>query len=209
MAVPDWWNELRYRLYAPVYDLGAKPIEGARERALERVDVEVDERVLIVGSGTGMDLSYLPREASVTALDLTPAMVRRTERRAQRLGVDVDAQVADARSLPFEDDTFDVVLLHLVLSVIPQPARVASEAARVFADDGRVSILDKFVEEGATPSPLRRAANPLARLLFADLNRSLEPMLAETSLESGPCEPFLGGLYTMTTTRVGAGRRQQ
>lgn len=201
MAVPDWWNRLRYQLYAPVYDLGAKPLERGRQRAVERLDVDPDERVLLVGCGTGMDLEYLPPEASVTAVDLAPTMTRKTERRADRLGASVNTHVADARSLPFDDGTFDVVVLHLVLSVVPHPEAVASEAARVLAPDGRVSIFDKFVDEGETPSLARRAVNPVARLLFADLNRALGPMLADTGLEPAAREPFLGGLYTVTVAR--------
>lgn len=201
MTVSEWWNRTRYRLYAPVYDLGARPLEKGRERAIERIDPAPDDRILILGCGTGADLAYLPAEASVTAIDVTPAMVRKTERRAQRLGVDVDARVGDARTLPFDDDSFDVVLLHLVLSVVPEPERVVSETARVLAPDGSVSIFDKFVPEGTTPSLARRALNPLARFLFADLTRPLEPMLEGTDLTLESRESLLGGVYTVTVAR--------
>lgn len=71
----------------------------------------------------------------------------------------MDARVGDARSLPFEDDSFDVVLLHLVLSVIPDSEAVVAETARVLDSDGRVSIYDKFVPRETDPSRLRRAVN--------------------------------------------------
>lgn len=197
----DRWNRARYRLYAPVHDWGAKPLERGRKRAVERLDLEAGERVLIVGSGTGMDMEYVPDGVDVTAVDVTPAMVRRTEARAERLGFDVDARVADARSLPFDDDAFDAVLLHLVLSVVPDPDDVAAEAARLLDPGGRVSIYDKFVPVGSEPSLLRRVVNPVARVLFADLNRRLDPMVADTDLELGPSEGILGGLYTVRIAR--------
>lgn len=201
MTVSDSWNRLRYRLYAPVYDWGAKPLEGGRRRAIERLDPAPGDRLLILGCGTGMDLAYLPADVEVTAIDITPAMVRQTEKRADALGLDVDARVGDARTLPFDDESFDAVLLHLVLSVVPEPATVVAEAERVLTPEGRVSIFDKFAPPEGNPSLLRRALNPIARLLFADLNRPLEPMVSGTTLQVGTRDSFLGGLYTVTIAR--------
>jgi ubiquinone/menaquinone biosynthesis C-methylase UbiE len=200
MTVANRWNRIRYGLYAPVYDRVAQPLERGRKRAIERLDPEPGERILILGSGTGMDLEYVPPGVAVTAIDVTPAMVGRTAARADSLGIDIDARVGDARSLPFDDGTFDAVVLHLILSVIPDPDAVVSETARVLDEDGRVSIYDKFVQEGEA-SLLRRAVNPLARFVFADLNRPLAPMLDDTGLDTGPREGFLGGLYTVTIAR--------
>lgn len=197
----QWWNRTRYQLYAPVYDWLAKPWEAGRRRAIERLELQPGERILVLGAGTGGDLEHLPADSDVTTVDVSPAMVRRTAERAERLDLDVDARVGDARSLPFEADTFDAVLLHLVLSVVAEPGAVVAETARVLRPDGRASIYDKFVPEGEQPSLPRRVANPLARFLFADLNRSLEPMLAGTGLELEDREPFLGGLYTVTVAR--------
>lgn len=206
-ALANWWNRTRYSLYAPVYDRVAGPLEHGRERAIDRLDLGPDDRVLIPGCGPGVDLEHLPSGASVSAVDIAPAMVRRTSARADALGVEVDARVGDAAALPFDDDAFDAVLLHLVLSVVPDPDAVVAETARVLASDGRVSIFDKFAPEGADPSLLRRAVNPPARFLFSDLNRRLEPMFAGTGLGLEDREPFLGGLYTVTVARPTADRQ--
>jgi ubiquinone/menaquinone biosynthesis C-methylase UbiE len=176
-------------------------LERGRRRAIERLDPSPDDRVLILGCGTGMDLEYLPRETTVTAVDLTPTMVRRTATRAAERERDVSVGMCDAHMLPFDDGTFDAVLLHLVLSVVPDPRAVVAETARVLSGEGRVSIYDKFSPEGNDPALPRRVANPVARLLFADLNRRLEPMLADTGLDAERRESFLGGLYTVTIAR--------
>lgn len=197
----NWWNRIRYTVYAPVYNWVAKPFEAGRKRAIERVDLRSEDRILILGCGTGKDLDYLPTGASVTAIDVSESMVHRTESRAESLGIEIDARVGDAQSLPFADEAFDVVLLHLVISVVPDPKALVEEATRVLASDGRISIYDKFVPEGSRPSILRRAANPFARLVFADLNRRLEPLLAETTLELDSRDAFLGGVYTVTVAR--------
>lgn len=197
----QWWNRTRYQIYAPVYDWLAKPWEAGRKRAIERLELEPGERILILGVGTGSDLEHLPVGSEVTVVDLSPAMIRRTRERAETLDLDVDARVGDAQSLPFEDDAFDAVLLHLVLSVVPDPVSVVEETARVLDSDGRVSIYDKFVPAEETPSLPRRIVNPLAKVLFADLNRSLEPMLSGTGLRTGERESFLAGIYSVTIAR--------
>ncbi|MDX1744687.1 MAG: methyltransferase domain-containing protein [Halobacteriales archaeon] len=201
MTLSTWWNRTRYSLYAPVYDWVARPLERGRERAIGRLDIESGDRILILGSGTGSDLGYLPSGVEVTAIDVTPAMVRRTEERAEELGIEIDARVGDAQSLPFDDGTFDAVLLHLVLSVVPDPDAIVAETDRVLAPEGRVSVFDKFVDEGTHPSLPKRILNPVARFLFSDLTRQLEPMIADTGLEGETRESFLGGLYTVTVAR--------
>ncbi|PQJ26825.1 SAM-dependent methyltransferase [Salinibacter sp. 10B] len=197
-----WWNRTRYQLYAPIYDWVARPLEEGRKRAIEQVAPSSDDRILILGSGPGSDLEYLPREAEITAVDVVPEMVRRTTSKAEALDMNVDAQVGDVQALSFEDDSFDVVLLHLILSVVPDPKAAAAEAARVLAPNGRVSIYDKFVPSGTEPSLLRRALNPLARFLFSDLTRELDPLLSQAGLEvATPRKSSLGGLYTAAVAR--------
>lgn len=203
MSLTRWWNRTRYRLYAPVYDRLARPLEPGRRRAIRRLELGREDRVLLLACGPGTDLPHLPPGCRIAALDLVPRMVRRARRKADSLGLEVEVQVGDARDLPYRAGSFDAVLLHLVLSVVPDPEAVVDETARVLARGGRVSIFDKFGPESGEPSLLRRALNPLARLLFSDLSRRLEPMFAGSGLVIGEREPFLGSLYTVTTARFG------
>lgn len=201
MSLVGWWNRTRYRLYAPVYDRLASPLETGRRRAIERLQLDAADRVLILGSGPGVDLEYLPPDARVTAVDAAPEMVERAAQKAGELGLDVNARVGDAQDLRLPDDSFDAVLLHLVLSVVPDPGAVAAETARVLRSGGLASIFDKFVPEDEEPSLARRALNPVARLLFSDLTRRLPPIVEGTGLEITHRESALGGLYTIATAR--------
>lgn len=196
-----YWNQIRYRLYAPIYDQITKPLEHSRQRAMTQLDLESGEKLLIIGCGTGADLEYVPSGVDVTVLDVTPEMVRRTVGRATRLGHEVDSRVMDARSLPFEADEFHAVTLHLVLSVVPDPIQVVNEAARVLTSGGRISIVDKFLGVDEAPSLPRRLANPVARVLFSDLNRRLEPLLNSADLRIETQDQSLRGLYTVALAR--------
>jgi len=118
------------------------------------------------------------------------------------LGLNVNVRIGDAHVLPFADDTFDVVLLHLLLSVLPDPEAVAAEATRVLAPGGRISIYDKFLPEGTSPSLLRRLLNPVARVLVSDFNRRLKPILLGANLEVvAHRKAGLWGRYTATIAR--------
>jgi ubiquinone/menaquinone biosynthesis C-methylase UbiE len=176
------WNRLRYSLYAPIYDLIARRLGRKRRRSLALLNVQPGERVLLDGCGTGLDLELLPRGASVTAIDLTPAMVAKTRERAAALGMDVDARVMDAAKLEFADESFDCVVLHLILAVVPDPHATAREAARVLRRGGRVAIFDKFVRDDGHPSIVRRVLNVVTNAIATDITRRVGDLLEGTGL---------------------------
>jgi phosphatidylethanolamine/phosphatidyl-N-methylethanolamine N-methyltransferase len=169
------WNRVRYTLMAPLYDrvAGFRP---QRRRSIELLAPRPGERILVDGCGTGADLAFLPPDARVTATDLTPAMVERTRRRAQALGFAVDARVMDAQALDLPDGSFDAVVLHLILAVVPDPVAAIREAARVLRPGGRAVVFDKWVPDDGEPSLARRAANLVSRVVATEITRKLGPL---------------------------------
>ena len=195
-------NRLRYGLYAPFYDVVARWLDEGRRRSIELLDIQPGERVLIPGAGTGLDFPHIPFVSEVVAVDLSAPMIGRARRRASDLGLDINCLVMDAHDLDLPDASFDVVLLHLILAVIPDPEACIREAARVLKPGGRVGIFDKFLAEGKEPSHLRRAAGAVTNVLFSDINRRLEPLLDVGGLDRVHTEPsFARGLFTVTVAR--------
>lgn len=197
----DWlrWNRRRYDAYAPLYDwvvgrLGF--LERGRRRALELAQLHAGERVLIVAAGTGLDLPLLPPGVDVVAIDISPAMLARLAARGTAGAIPVNALVMDAARLGFQRASFDCVLLHLAIAVVPDPAGTMREVARVLRPGGRVSVFDKFLPDDAVASPLRRVAGALASIVATNLNRQLGPLLVEVGLSLRALEPAgLGGLF--------------
>ncbi len=195
----DWlrWNRIRYGAYAPVYDtlvgrLGF--LERGRRRALEMAQLRAGERVLIVAAGTGLDLPFIPDSVELTAIDISRPMLERLRRRAGALRI--GAVVMDAARLGFAPSSFDCVLLHLAIAVVPDPAGTMREVGRVLRPGGRVSVFDKFLSDDAAASVARRAAGAAARIVATDLNRQLGPLLAEGGLTLRAREPAgLCGLF--------------
>jgi ubiquinone/menaquinone biosynthesis C-methylase UbiE len=190
------WNRIRYSGWAPIYDLIALPTRPMRRRSLALANLQPGERVLFVGAGTGLDLDFVAPGAAITATDLTPAMLERLRRRARRLGLAVDARVMDGQALEFAGGSFDVVVLHFIVAVIPDPVRCLRETARVLRPGGRAVILDKFApDEGPLPLWLR-LLNPPASVFATHVNRRLDPLLSAAKLCVVHREPAaLGGFF--------------
>ena len=160
------------------------------------------ESVLIIGAGTGLDLEFLPPGIEITAIDLTPNMLAKLERRAASLNIDVRASVMDAQALEFPDHCFDCVLLHLILAVVPDPLACIREASRVLKSDGRVSVFDKFLADDARPSLPRQALNRVTRFIATDINRQLGPLLQAADLELERIQSAgFGGLFRAARAR--------
>ncbi|WP_420129870.1 class I SAM-dependent methyltransferase [Longimicrobium sp.] len=195
------WNRVRYTLLAPLYDrvAGFRP---QRRRSMELLAARPGERILVDGCGTGADLAFLPADARVVATDLTPAMVERTRLRAQALGRSVDARVMDAQALDFPDASFDAVVLHLILAVVPDPVAAVREAARVLKPGGRAVVFDKWVPDARQPSLGRRAANLVASVVATEITRKLGPLVEAGGLRLEHQEPAgKGGFFSIALLR--------
>ena len=163
-----------YTLIAPFYDaMLSRTTQAARKRSLAALPA-TPGRVLLAGVGTGLDLPHLPPQHHYVGLDLTHAMLRRA---LPRVGtVDFQPVQGDAQRLPFADASFDSAVLHLILAVVPEPARCFAEIGRVVKPGGSVLVFDKFLRQGQ-PALLRRLANPLVRRVATRLDVVFEDLL--------------------------------
>ncbi len=98
------------------------------------------DTALELGCGTGffllnLKLAGVLDEGHVT--DLSPGMVEVAKRNGANLGFDLEGRVADAETLPYPDDTFDLVIGHAVLHHIPDLEQAMSEVLRVLKPGGR------------------------------------------------------------------------
>lgn len=137
------WNEEMVRRYdIEAYYSESHPIvrwiERRRLTLLTRcARAQPDDRVLEVGCGAGHVLQLFDDCADRTGVDLSDSML---DRARARLGPDVRLVRGSADRLPFDDDSFDVVLCTEVLEHVPDPRSAMAELMRVARPDARVVV---------------------------------------------------------------------
>lgn len=164
----------RYDRLAPFYDLLEAPVErfrfsSWRKRLKNRV---IGKRGLEAGVGTGKNFRHYPSNVHITAIDVSPRMLDRAEKRAQTLGIDVDLRQMDVQELQFRDQSFDTVFATFVFCSVPDPVLGLRELRRVCKTGGRLLLLEHMRPENQFFGTLFDALNPLiVRMSGANINR--------------------------------------
>jgi phosphatidylethanolamine/phosphatidyl-N-methylethanolamine N-methyltransferase len=156
--------------------------DKSRIKSIDSLKIFPGAKVLIVGAGTGLDLIHLPDDCEIVATDITPAMVNKIKSRNVKLKKMATLYVMDGHELLFESESFDFVILHLILAVIPDPNKCLQEVERVLKPEGTIAVFDKFVKQEATISWGRRLVNLFTNLFFSDVTRKIETIVDSTKL---------------------------
>ncbi|WP_086564327.1 class I SAM-dependent methyltransferase [Streptomyces africanus] len=123
--------------------VAAEIIPGLGAVLVEACGVRSGQRVLDVGAGSGN--AAIPAAlagADVVASDLTPELFEAGRRVAERQGVELSWQEADAEALPFGDAEFDTVLSCVGVMFAPHHEQAAGELVRVCRPGGTIGLLN-------------------------------------------------------------------
>ena len=143
------------------------------QRLAGACDIAQGTRVLDVAAGTGnASIPAARRGAQVTASDLTPALLEAGKRRPDADGLDIEWVEADAERLPFEDESFDVVMSAIGVMFAPHHQDAADELVRVCRPGGTIALLSwtpegmlgalfRTMKEFAPPPPPGAQSPPL------------------------------------------------
>jgi ubiquinone/menaquinone biosynthesis C-methylase UbiE len=131
-------------------EIGGGQVAAKLEKALGEAPGHY-ARMLEIGAGTGYFTLNLLRRGIVgeaTATDISPGMLQALEAKASELGVAVETVSADAEHLPFDDESFDLVLGHAVLHHIPDLAAALRECERVLRPGGTLAFMGEPSRHG-------------------------------------------------------------
>lgn len=168
-----------YALLTPIYDLIVSATSAPlRQHSLLRLNTETEQRILLPGIGTGLDIPFLPEGPQYSGFDLTPNMLAKAKKRAEQSSSNIDLTEGDVHQMPYPDASFDAVVMHLILAVVPRPDLALSEASRVLKPGGHLYILDKFLKPNET-ALLKRAINPFIRHIATRTDVVFEELLAQ------------------------------
>jgi SAM-dependent methyltransferase len=160
-------------------EIGRAQVLGKLRKALGPDLDQGFARSLEIGAGTGYFSLNLLQEGLVddaTCTDISPGMIASLTANAERLGVPVRAVRADAESLPFGDQSFDLVLGHAVLHHLPNLRRAFSEFHRVLRPGGWIAFAGEPSHVGDRIASLpKHAAGALAPIWRAAMRAAPAP----------------------------------
>ncbi|MGH3471877.1 MAG: class I SAM-dependent methyltransferase [Nocardioidaceae bacterium] len=147
----DWEAETYDDKWSISFD--QRCIDYARDRfvAVAGMAGPAYAKALEIGCGTGffslnLRLGGLIDECHLT--DISPGMVEAAKRNAERLGFAVEGRAADAERLPYDDESFDLVVGHAVVHHIPDVELAFREMLRVLKPGGRVVVCGEPTQYG-------------------------------------------------------------
>jgi phosphatidylethanolamine/phosphatidyl-N-methylethanolamine N-methyltransferase len=184
-AVENDFVEGVYDKLAKVYDITFGPtLHPGRLQAIQRMDIQPGERVLEVGVGTGINLSLYPKHCTVTGIDFSGSMLEKARERAARKGIrNMRLLQMDAGDLKFADGSFDIVYAPYLISVVPDPVKVAQEMHRVCRPGGRIIFLNHFLSPNALLSRVERLISPYTIHIGFKADLDLPAFLAQADLQ--------------------------
>jgi len=139
-----------YDRYAALLSLGQDP--RWRRFLVSRVDVNADDVVLDVATGTGAVARELIRQKGCTVVGVDQSAEMLAEAR-RRLGTGVRLVEASAERLPFPDHSFDALTFTYLLRYVADPAATLRELVRVVRPGGAIAALEFALPRGVWRAP--------------------------------------------------------
>lgn len=144
---------------------GQRQVRLKLSKALGGLDGERFGDGLEIGSGTGyfsLNLVQMGVVERLTATDISPGMLDRLSATATGLGLEAETVVTEAETLPFEDESFDLVFGHAVLHHIPDVERAFAEFRRVLRPGGAIAFCGEPSRYGDRLAAAPKRAGALA-----------------------------------------------
>jgi SAM-dependent methyltransferase len=141
----EWTDDTTVEAWEAWHTKMAIQLQAMTDALLEAARVRPGQRILDLASGTGLPALDLARAigptGQVTATDLSPAMLAIAEEQARAAGLgNIAFRQADAETLPFPDESFDVVTSRLGAMYFVDIQRALGEIRRVLKPGGQVAF---------------------------------------------------------------------
>ena len=165
----------KYNRLAPFYEGLEAIVEGLffkhwREKLWAKAE---GQHILEVGVGTGKNFAYYPKNARITAIDFSPAMLEQAKHKQQTRHIAVDLHLMDVEFLQFADNSFDTVVASFVFCSVPSPSKGLKELHRVCKPGGKILLLEHVLSSQPLFAKLMNFLNPaILFLVGANINRT-------------------------------------
>ena len=142
--IKDGYNG-KYSEYIHKYDeLASFHFEKISNRLIKQIDIK-DKKVADIGCGTGiLSLMAIANGAKkISCVDMSMSMLKKCREKIAAAGYSEDLvsfHEGDAENLPFDDNTYDIVILNMVLGLIPNQQTTIAELTRILRPGGTIAL---------------------------------------------------------------------
>ncbi len=129
-------------------------------------------KILFMALGTGLDIRAFPPDKSVTAIDISPEMLKRAQPRITEYPGEIKAELMDVHEMSYPDNHFDQVFTSCTFCSVPEPVAALRSLNRVLKPGG---MLYMFEHTGSRYFPFKYmldAMTVLVRKIGPELNRN-------------------------------------
>lgn len=153
------------------YDLATWGEDLRQGDAKRRLFSKASGLTLLVAVGSGNDIKFLPRGLDVEAIDISPGMLAKAQRRAARYDGRMKLRLADVQALEYQSGFFETVITSCTFCSVPDPIRGLRELHRVLRDEGRLLMFEHVRSQVPMLGLALDALTYVTRWLGPDLNR--------------------------------------
>lgn len=175
-----------YDLHSSFYDATFGRLVRTRiERAIQRMNIAADDKVLDVGIGTGTSLNYYPQDkGTIVGVDLSGGMLEQALKKVTKQGrTNAVIGQANALQMPFADDTFDHVFISHVITVVSDPIQLVREAQRVAKEGAKITIVNHFQSNNRFVGWVEKVLCPICTKIGWKSDLSLASIVDGTGIE--------------------------
>lgn len=151
-------------------------------------------RILELSVGAGANFSLYPKDAQVTAVDFSSAMIREARGAAKEAGIRAEFVVGDVETLDFPEQSFDTVVSTLSMCSYVDPVSVMNRMGKWCKPDGRILML----EHGDSSNKIYSWAQHLGTKIWyswkgCHLDRDILGMVAKSELRMAKRKSYMLG----------------
>jgi ubiquinone/menaquinone biosynthesis C-methylase UbiE len=196
-------NLARYERIAPFYDFLDLPFEYGRYRKIRPLLFEgMSGRLLDAGVGTGRNFDFYPPAAEVIGVDISPAMLKRAERRLGGRRPAITLRQMDVTALDFPDRYFDGVVSTFLFCTLAPEMQVPAlkELGRVVKPEGMIRLLEYTRPTGRLRRATTRLWEPWVYWAYgAGFDRNTEQYVPAAGLRTAESRFVVDELIKMIT----------
>jgi len=169
----DEHTQAKWDKVAPTFDIMAgKGAEKRWQPFKDELFANMNGRILFLALGTGLDIPTFPPGQDITAIDISPEMLKVAQPRIDAYDGKLTAEVMDVHEMSYEDGSFDQVFTSCTFCSVPRPVEGLKALRRVLKPGGELFM---FEHTGSKYYPFKLMMDlmtQLTRKIGPDMNRT-------------------------------------